>query len=435
MLIEKNFNYKHLRLIILFLILAVSFWRSPYIFFNGRFIGEEATHHLLFALQNNFFQNLFYYDQIAGYYNLIPNLFSWIASRVYLEYSPLVTVYGSFIFIVLLPYLCLFRKSEFLNSDKKKIFASLILFISPPFVPEIWLNTLNTQVYLCLISILIFFMIDLNKKQKIINHILILISGLSGIYTCSLIPIFATKFLFNRSKYNLINLIILSITNFLQLSLIIYSKLNNTINSTALDFKLDPEVLIHFFYNIVAKSFFARELTHFIWNKLFFIIDYNYLIFFGLLFLVFSILIFFNFKKVFFFVKKEKVLIYLSLIFLIISAVVIVGSLNGHLGGRYAAIPGSVLILIVLEIFDKTINSNLKILSIIFLSLSLSTGSYEFRPLQKNIHEHQYIKFLDCINCPDWKSEIKIWTTNKDHIIGIWPYPRKTLDLSKIKTN
>ena len=72
MFVEKNLNYKNLKLIILFLILIVSFWRSPYIFFNGRFIGEEATHHFLYALENSFLKNLFYYDVFAGYISVSP---------------------------------------------------------------------------------------------------------------------------------------------------------------------------------------------------------------------------------------------------------------------------------------------------------------------------------------------------------------------------
>ena len=57
-----------------------------HLFLNGRFIGEEATHHLLFALQNSF-SNLIYYDEFAGYYNLIPNLLTEIATKVPLNFS------------------------------------------------------------------------------------------------------------------------------------------------------------------------------------------------------------------------------------------------------------------------------------------------------------------------------------------------------------
>ena len=113
-------DIKKIKYICLFLILVISFWRSPFIFLNGRFLAEEASSHFIFALQNNFFENLIYYDERAGYYNLIPNLFTWISANIKIEYAPLATVYGSYIFIILLPYFCLFRDSELFNTEKKK---------------------------------------------------------------------------------------------------------------------------------------------------------------------------------------------------------------------------------------------------------------------------------------------------------------------------
>ena len=63
---------------------------------------------------------------------------------------------------------------------------------------------------------------------------------------------------------------------------------------------------------------------------------------------------------------------------------------------------------------------------------SLVTGIYEFRPKYKiNLKnpDLNYLKELDCLNCPEWKSEVKIWRNDKNYVIGLWPYPRKKLDL------
>ena len=432
---KSIFIYKNLKILIFVFILVVSFWRSPYIFLNGRFIGEEANLHLIYALENTFFKNLLYYDPFAGYYNITPNLMLWLATKVPLELAPLITVYGSFIFIILLPYLCLFRESKFFDKENKKIIGSLILFLSPPLVPELWLNSLNTQIYLCFISIVILFMINLSRNEKIFNHSLILISGLSAVYSCALLPLYAIKFFFNRGRYNLINFVILFITTSIQLSLIIKSKLENALHSSVLSNDFSFDLLINFFYNVVAKPFFGRDLTHLIWNKLFFFINYNFLTFFYLLSFFLSILIVFKFKSLFFFTKKNNILLSLIIIFFTISFIVIIGSLENHLAGRYAAIPGIILILCVLEILYKSKNLYLRYLLSVIILLSLMTGFNEFRPEQKNKDLPQYIKFLDCINCPDWKTEVKIWRNNNSHIIGIWPYPFKNLDLSKVKIN
>ena len=68
--------------------------------------------------------------------------------------------------------------------------------------------------------------------------------------------------------------------------------------------------------------------------------------------------------------------------------------------------------------------------------MSLFTGTYEFRPKYKvNLKnpELNYLRHLDCLNCPEWKSEIKLWRKNENYIIGLWPYPNKTLTLKIIK--
>ena len=323
-------NYKNLKILILILILVISFWRSPYIFLNGRFIGEEANHHLIYALDNTFFKNLIYFDSFVGYYNIGPNLMLWIATKVDLQFAPLVTVYGSFIFIILLPYLCLFRESKFLNNENKKIIGSFILFLSPPFVAEIWLNSLNTQIYLGLISVMILFMKNLSKNEKILNNTLLIFSSLSAIYSCALLPLYAIKFFFNKTKYNLINFGILFIATIIQLSLIIISRLNNTLHSSVLSSDLNFEIVINFFYNIVMKPFFGRELTHIIWDKLFLLINYNSLAFLSLLSLLsLSLLVFiiYRFKLIFSFIKDNNILLSLIIIFFTISTIVVVGSL------------------------------------------------------------------------------------------------------------
>ena len=435
---NKYFNYKTLKIILLSLILVISFWRSPYIFLNGRFIDEEARKHLIYALQNPFLKNLFYYDVLAGYLNILPNILLWAATKVRIEFAPLITVYGSFFFIILLPYLCLFRESKFLDKENKKIIASLILFLSPPFVPEIWINSLNSQIYFCLISILILFMINLNHKQKIINQVLLLLGGLSGIYTCALFPLFGFKFLLEKTKYNFINALLLLTTSLIQLTLIFYSKLTNSLHPSVLSNNFTFDIITNFFYNIIVKPFFGRELTHLMWNKVFVIINNSYFVFFSLLTIALVTLAILRFKIISSFFKENKVFSNLIVIFSIISLIILFGSINNQVGGRYAVVPGSILILCTLEFFYRTQNLYLKYFSIILIILSLASGINQFRPYQKNIHEDQYIKFLDCINCPDWKSEINIWKNDKNYTIGVWPYPSKNLilpNLPNIKIN
>ncbi len=426
-------NINKIKYICLFVIVVISFWRSPFIFLNGRFIGEEATNHLLYALQNSFLSNLFYYDTFAGYYNLIPNLLTELATKIPLEFSPFITVYGSLFFIILLPYLCLFRDSIFLDNNYKKIIASFILFLSPPFVSEVWVNSLNVQIYLCLTAVLILFMENLNQKQKIFNHVLIFFGSFSGIYTCALAPFYFFKFIVKKNQYNFFNFLILIIGNILQISLIFKAKITNSLHSSVLSNDLNFELFVNFFYNVFAKAIFARQMTHYIWNKLnYFNVDY--FLFFLTLGLIFLITIFINFKKIYLLLITDKVLSSLTLIFFLITFIVAIGGLGSYVGGRYAVIPGVIFLLIILHISFIIKKVTYKIIFFVLIIFSISTGFYEFRPPVKNV-KHQYIKYLDCINCPIWKDEVAKWRNRKDYIIGIWPYPNKKLVLSNININ
>ena len=58
MIMTDKDNLKYMKFLFLFLFIILSFYRSPFIFLNGRFLAEEATSHFVFALQNNFFENL-----------------------------------------------------------------------------------------------------------------------------------------------------------------------------------------------------------------------------------------------------------------------------------------------------------------------------------------------------------------------------------------
>jgi hypothetical protein len=124
---KLNFLKLHmLEVFILIFIIIISMYRSPFIFIEGRFIGEEATHYFLYALNNNFIENLFYYDTFSGYYNLTANLLAEIATYLPLEFAPYATVYGSFLIILNLYIFSLFYNSLLFTNTFIKIIGTFI---------------------------------------------------------------------------------------------------------------------------------------------------------------------------------------------------------------------------------------------------------------------------------------------------------------------
>ena len=136
-----------IKIAFLLLLVIISFYRSPYIFHEGRFMGEEGSHYFKNAYENNFLHHLLYFVKTAGYYNLITNLLTELSTYVPLIYAPLVTVYGSLIVTLTPVFLILFKDSYLFKNDNEKIIGSLIFFITYPHVSEVWANSVNSQIY------------------------------------------------------------------------------------------------------------------------------------------------------------------------------------------------------------------------------------------------------------------------------------------------
>ena len=398
----KKFNFK---IIIFFFIIFFSFYRSPYIFLNGRFFAEESIH-FAYAWKNGFLNGLFFIEAYAGYFNFIANILASFASLIKIEQAAFVNIYGSFFTIILLPYLILFRDSILFFNDKKKVLGSLLLFCSPPFTPEIWINSVNLQIYLCLIVIVILFMKNLNKKQKILNHSIILISGLSGIYSCILLPLFSLKYLKKKNFYNLFNLIIISFTTLIQFLLIIFFKTQNTLHDSVLKFNLDFSGIHLFFYNNILKPFFNRQIIYLIWEKFSIVFPLiNYFIFIMICILILFVILIKKYQNILEWLREDNVSIFLIYIFFTVSIIITFGSLGNYYGGRYSVITGVTLILLTFHVYSKVEQKFFKGTLLVLIISALTSGFYQFRP-SSNDFKYQYINILDCNNCPVWKEEV-----------------------------
>ena len=81
------------------------------------------------------------------------------------------------------------------------------------------------------------------------------------------------------------------------------------------------------------------------------------------------------------------------------------------------------LIKFALNLFDvvgEMFISPLKLMVVPLVFFSLVSGAYEFRPPKGNL-KHNYIKMLDCLNCPVWKNEIQKWKIDNQYMIEVWP--------------
>ena len=410
-----NKNLFNLKILILTFICLLIFYRSPYIILNGRFISEEG-----FIFFKNSFENgpIYGFFQIfweTGYLNLWVNIGSVLALIPSLEYAPFVTVYLALSLKIYIFALILFSESIFSQNLRDKIFISLIVLLSPLMVPNIWLNTLNSMSYFGILTILIFF----QKNEKItfyekISPYVLFVSGLSSLYSSILAPFFLMKYYLNKNKINLYNCLFISLSAAIQFSIIIYAKFNNLI----FEYKtgISSVKLINYCYNVIAKSLLGREISQFLTKQ---VVDTNQLILLSIVLITVVILgIYFLIKE------KDKILNFLVLIFIVESLFVLIGSSHEQVGGRYAVVPGILLLFIMYRLFQNNTNF-LKFFFMIIVINSLVIGAYEFRIKARNLN------YLDCINCPIWVDEVKKWRIDNDYKMQIWNYPGKSMSLKK----
>lgn len=411
------------KIILIFLLIIISFFRSPYIFLEGRFMAEDGELFFKSAFENNLLEHLFYYAPNSGYYNFIANILTEISTYFSLNYAPLIVAYGS-LFIILLPIiLILFKDSHLFKNDYQKIIASVIFFIATPNSPEVWANSINSQIYLFFSSFIILYFKDENNLVNIKEKFLLLIAGLSGIYSCILAPVFFAKFYILRKKNYLYNSIILLFCTVIQLSLIFYSKLNNLLHTSQIEFIEKPIFYVtNFAYSFFIKPIFGRDFLYFINENLYSnFLQKNFLFFLSALCIIFLLFfIKFNFIS---YIKKDKLFQSIIIIYFLVFVVILIGSDNFPPNGRYVVIPGILFLLIIFYLSMYFHNRNVRYFFSILIFLSIISGIYEFRPTSK------YIKYLDCISCPDWKDEIINWKKDNTYVIRIWPYPRKQFTL------
>lgn len=411
-------------------LLLIFFYRSPYIFLNGRFMAEEGEIFFANAYKYSFLYSFFFVDFYSGYLNLWANISGIISNFFDLEIAPLISNYLSLIPKLLIIYFVLYENLIALNNFWYKILFCLIVFICPQNVPEIWMNSINSQIFFCILSFVLLIIDYQHDKIKLVNLGLLLISGLSGIYSCILTPVFFYKYFLFKKSQDFFNFLIILLCSITQVIIIFYSKFTGSLYAGKIHF-INLELINNFIYNVFLKSFFGGNLIKYFYFNL---ETYFYIIILGS-FLLFSFFIFFllsfinDFKS--FSAKSKFFFISLIYCFLSVSIIVMVGGVSNYVGGRYAALPSFYMLLLVLLSISILRNNLMRFCLIILLITSNVVGFSEFRPnvLQIN-NNHHTLKSLDCIGCPNWEEEVKKFRADNNYELKIWPYNNKSMNLN-----
>ena len=366
-------------LLLIFLIV----FRSPCYFFQEGYWHIEAYPFYKYSIDNSFLKSIFYVYPYASYYELTLNIVSKFGTY-FPNYSTLIDVYFALSIKLGIFFYIFFSDSIIFNEQKYKILVIFLILFSPPMTPEIWLTTLHAKAYFGILSFILIFQKfeNLENYKKNIYRFLIIFSGLSSIYASIFAPIYFLRLLITKNKDNFINFLSSLIPLLINFFIFIRFSLLNVNDDR---FSFDIGKIESFSYNILLRPFFGSSIPNFFHSKL--NIENNEVIYIAfLLIIIFSVLTLYKI-----FQKKDEITLLIFTSFLLQSAFVFIGSLYGDfVGGRYAVIPGIIILILIIRLFQIEKNYIFKSIFGTLILLSIIVGFMEFK---------YFSPLPDIINC------------------------------------
>lgn len=360
---------------VFFLILiSLIIFRSSCFFTGNSIRSFDQTVFYNFSANNNFIDSIFYVYPYASYFELWINIASKFAT-FFPNYSSHVDVYFALIIKLIIFFYISYSNSTLFYNAKYKILAISLILFSPPMTPEVWLTTIHSKSYFGIFTFILLFQSfeNFNFFKKSIYRFFLVFNGFCSIYSTILSPIFFLKYLFEKKRDDLINFLFSLIPLFINFIIFIRFAL---LESSTNRFLFDLSKIENFAYNILIRPIFGSTIPKFIHNKL--SIETGSLIIIAF-FIIFIFLI--SILRNLYFNRDRASLLIISSFFLH-SIFIFFGSLySDFVGGRYAVIPGIILLTLFIRFFQIEQNYLFKYVLAFIIFSSLSVGLVEFKYL------------------------------------------------------
>jgi hypothetical protein len=181
--------------------------RAPWVLVMGRFWAEEATVYFQYAWTHSFLEALV--APHLGYYDFVPNFATILATHVPLEWAPRLTAATGLLVQMLPAGLVLFTSIPGLVTPWHKA-AALMLLLTVPANPEIYLNTINAHFVLCAVAGLILVAEHGGRLDRVLKWLLLGLAGLTGAVSTFLAPLFWLQWWKERRRERLVQALILT---------------------------------------------------------------------------------------------------------------------------------------------------------------------------------------------------------------------------------
>jgi hypothetical protein len=397
--------------------------RAPRLFIDPRFWAEEGTIWFQHGVTHSAVSTLLFVFRDSGYLTLFSNISAILASlwaSVFgLKFAPLVTTVCAFFVQLLCLVFILWGRSRLTDAWWKRIVVCCIVLFSPVVVGEIWLNTINSPSYFGLMTLLLLFQDPsawTNATRWSVRGLLI-VCGLTGVYSALLFPLFVVAFFLYKTREHLYQAAVLAVCFTSQVGITLFVRSGAGLEQSRFSQISVGSAVVNAFFNHIAVPCLgfpgAQVLFHWFGmddalaaatavprgGGLVLAAWFSFL----LMVLVLAVIC----RHL----TKEKAL--LIACFLLYSVLTTIASLNGLPGGRYAYLPGTVMLILLLVAAASAPARWIRVACVGVLAISLSYGLATYR------HDPSFLP--DAWGAPSWSGEVLEWHHNTQHRLRVWP--------------
>jgi hypothetical protein len=352
-------------------------------------------------------RSLFFVYGHSGYFDVFTNAGTWLAAQVPIARAPLVTVWLSFGVIASLLWVTLYWSSTLLPSIGARITAAVLLIVGTLAMPEAWLNTLEAQVYLALLAVLLLFveLRRLSRIQFVFGAIVLAVAGLSGVYADLLAPFFIWRAVKERTRRSIVYAAVSGVSAAIQLAVVVHLRFSGQTGGSKLGIHrpgtIARDIASYHVVGFVSGPVNAGTLHSHAQS------------FFGFGALAGGALVVIAVLGVLLArAADRRIALVLAGVFLIEELGVNIGA--GFATGRFAVVPIGILILMLVHL-TFTGRNGLQIIGVGMCAVVFVFGLSTFWTYQPSN--------LRCRGCPDWAQEVQRWHDGASTRLDIWPYP------------
>jgi hypothetical protein len=377
--------------------------RTPRLLGAPRFWAEEGSTFFRFAYEHWPLRTLAFIDQRAGYLNLIASVGGLAAAHLApLERAPLVTTLIA-LAIQIVPFvLVLFARLPFLSHPARRAAACAILLVAPTQVAEVWLNTINAPVYLGLIAFLLMLQDFARPLARRLAYGVLLFCGLGGVYANFLLPAFMLRAWTSRERTRWIQAAILGATCAAQACIMLDSMSAGRFNEKRLSL-VGAHSLGDAARHLIGEPLLGSDrVTALTGGR-----SSGGLVFLAL-FVIAAAAACLARNRLAIGSRDSRLVLFVA--FLSLFAGTSMLSVDSDPHGRYAVLPGFVLLFLLLDMIRPRQERWSSGAAALLLGLSLVVGTIGYRDDHWKVCDGR-----------GWRAEVALWRADPTHLIEICP--------------